>query len=401
MTGERLCITFGRRLLFAQALENGNDPLGLFKYLAKKWAVPKAPQDFTARRSLHLNTDSATGAVSNMGFLVLEALEALVSRGAEVLDKLALLAVNEDGLVSVLHYLFLVGESAYKDRTGEIFFIRGEIPAYGLPTIVRLEAIHFAANSSFVGTPRLEFKGHINGLTSSIPWDFEDNAHHPVVEGEDDGACLVKSHGLAFIPCATANIALDQGPQAPITKVISRTFVGLGLQDRVFDPAFDWMQECFTDQADGTYARHICMCRDPQQVEFAAGSYWGNVLLAHLRSAFPGHFLPEPVANADRKEERVERNAGAEAGAAVGGAGLHAGAGAEGKPQNVSHSTSVGAVPLLASQMTIVWSVVGGVGYGAFRIPGCGARTGRATLGLLAQSSGATATAPGTDAPPG
>ena len=94
-------------------------------------------------------------------------------RSTEGLNKLALLASNKYGLVSVLHYLFLVGESAYKDRTSEIFFIREEIPAYGLPTIVRLEAIHFAANSSFVVTPSLEFEGHLFGLDSSLPRDFE------------------------------------------------------------------------------------------------------------------------------------------------------------------------------------------------------------------------------------
>ena len=78
------------------------------------------------------------GAVSDMGFPVLEALGAFVSRGAEGLNKLALRAVNEDGLVSVLHSLFQVGYRAYKDGTGEIFAICGKITADGLPAIVRL-----------------------------------------------------------------------------------------------------------------------------------------------------------------------------------------------------------------------------------------------------------------------
>ena len=47
--------------------------------------------------------ESATGAISNMSFLVIEAVGALVLRGAEGLDNLALLVVNKDGLVSVLH----------------------------------------------------------------------------------------------------------------------------------------------------------------------------------------------------------------------------------------------------------------------------------------------------------
>ena len=218
----------GRHSLFTQVL-----------CLAKKWVFPKAPQDFTASHFLRSNTDSVTRAVSNTGFLVIEALGALVLRGAEGLDKIALLAVNKEGLVSFLHSIILVGDSAYEDGPGELFVIRGYILADGLPAIVRFEAIHFAANSSFVGTLRLEFEGHLAGLTSSLPQDFEDSAHKPVVEGEEDGARLVKSHGLALVPCATAEIALEQGPRAPITEVVSRAFPGLRIQDRAFDPALD------------------------------------------------------------------------------------------------------------------------------------------------------------------
>ena len=83
-----------------------------------------------------MNTDSATGDASDTVFPVLKALGDLVLRGAEGLNKIALLAVNKDGLIYVLHSLFLVGESTYKDGPGELFSIRGEIPANGLPAIV-------------------------------------------------------------------------------------------------------------------------------------------------------------------------------------------------------------------------------------------------------------------------
>ena len=122
-----------------------------------------------------------------------------------------------------------------------------------------------------------------------------------MVEGKDDGVHLVKSRGLAFIPCATAEIAHEQGLQAPITKVVSRAFVIFRIQDRTFDSSLDWMQASSTAQSDDTYTRHIHTRRDPQRVEFAAGSYRGNALLTHLRSAFPGHFLPDAVANAYQK----------------------------------------------------------------------------------------------------
>ena len=74
----------------------------------------------------------------------------------------------------------------------------GEIPADGLPAIVRLTAIHFSVNFSFVGTPRLEFEGPLAGLTSSLLWDFEDSVHQPAVKVEDDGARLVKLRGLTY-----------------------------------------------------------------------------------------------------------------------------------------------------------------------------------------------------------
>ena len=69
---------------------------------------------------------------------------------------------------------------------------------------------------------------------------------------------LVKSRGLAFVPCAAAEIALEQGPWALITEVISRGFTGLRLQDRTYNPELDWMQASLTAQVDRTYTGHIC-----------------------------------------------------------------------------------------------------------------------------------------------
>ena len=156
----------GHLSLFSQVLDKGDAPLGLFKYPAKKWVVPEAPQDFTASRSLRLNTDSATGAVSDTGFLVIKALGALVLRGDEGLDKLTLLALNEDGLVSVLRSLFQVGESAYEDGPGELFAIRSDITSDGLPAIVRLKAINFASN----GSPfRLDFQSPVGLRGQRVP----------------------------------------------------------------------------------------------------------------------------------------------------------------------------------------------------------------------------------------
>ena len=121
------------------------------------------------------------------------------------------------------------------------------------------------------------------------------------MEGKDDGVNLVKYRGLEFVPCTTAEIVLEQGLRAPINEVIYRVFASFRIQDHTFDPALNWMQASFTAQADGTHAEHIRMRRETHRVEFAAGSYWGNALLGHLRSAFLGHFFPKPGINADQK----------------------------------------------------------------------------------------------------
>ena len=215
----------GRRSLFTQVLDEGDAPLALYKYLAKKWAVPKYLQEFTASRSI--------------GFPVLKDPGTLVLRDSEGINELSLLAVNKDGLVSVLHSLLQVGESDYKVGPGELLAIRSEIPADRLPVIVRLEAIHFAANSSFVGTSKLKFEIHLAGLNSCLPQDFEDNNHQPEVKEENNGVHLVKSRGLAFVPCATVDIPLEQGSRAPIIEAISHAFVVLRIQDRAYDPDLD------------------------------------------------------------------------------------------------------------------------------------------------------------------
>ena len=71
------------------------------------------------------------------------------------MDNLSFLAVNGAGEVSVLHSLFCVGESAGDFTAGNLFALWGDIPAVGLPGVVRLEPLLFASNFSFVGTSRL------------------------------------------------------------------------------------------------------------------------------------------------------------------------------------------------------------------------------------------------------
>ena len=103
------------------------------------------------------------------------------------MDKLSFLAVNGVGEVSVLHSFFCVGESAGDFTAGDLFAIRGEIPAVGLPEVVRLEPLLFASNFPFVGTSRLEFASHLARLKSSLPCHFEDTAHQVADMAEAKG----------------------------------------------------------------------------------------------------------------------------------------------------------------------------------------------------------------------
>ena len=112
-----------------------------------------------------------------MGLPVLETLWNLVLWKIDGANKLSFLAVNSVGEVSVLHSLFCLGESAGEFTAGDLYAICGEIPADGLPVVVRLDPLLFASNFSFVGTPRLEFANHLSGLELSLPRDFKDTAH--------------------------------------------------------------------------------------------------------------------------------------------------------------------------------------------------------------------------------
>ena len=122
-------------------------------------------------------TNPATGAVAAARLPALKILRNLVLRKIDGVGKLSFLTVNGVREVSVLHPLFCAGESAYDFTAGNLYAIRSEIPAAGLPVVVCLEMLLFASNFPLVGTPRLEFAGHLAGLESSLARDFEDTVH--------------------------------------------------------------------------------------------------------------------------------------------------------------------------------------------------------------------------------
>ena len=236
----------GRHANHAEVLVETEAPIALYKHLAKYWAVTDTPPEDPGGRATRSTADPATGAVATVGIPVRETLWNLVLQKVDEFDKISFLAVNSVGEVSVLHSLFCVGESAGDFTAGDLFTIRGEIPAAGLPVVVRLEPLIFASNFPFVGTPRLEFSDHQSGLKSSLPWDFEDTAHQVAYGEADEGARRVQSRGLAFVPRATAAAALEGGPRPAVTDVLCCTFEALSQEDKAFDGALDWMQASFT-----------------------------------------------------------------------------------------------------------------------------------------------------------
>ena len=124
---------------------------------------------------------------------------------------------------------------------GDLFAIRGEIPAVGLPVVVRLEPLLFASNFPFVGKSRLELASHLAGLESSLPRDYEDTAHQVADREADEGARQVQSRGLAFVPRETAAAALEGGPRPAVTDVLCCKFEALSQDDKAFDGVLDWI----------------------------------------------------------------------------------------------------------------------------------------------------------------
>ena len=172
-----------RRASYAQVLVEREALIALYKHLARYWAVPDTPPEDPGGQATRSNADPATGAVAAVGLPFLETLRNLVLRKIDGVDKLSFLAVNCVREVSVLHSLFCMGGSAGDFMAGNLYAICREIPAAGLPMVIRLKPLLFASNFSFVGTPRLEFADHLVGLESILPRDFEDTAHQ-VADGE-------------------------------------------------------------------------------------------------------------------------------------------------------------------------------------------------------------------------
>ena len=83
-------------------------------------------------------------ALADTGRAPFKLLRSLADRRLEGLDLLALLTIDGDGLVTVLHLLFCIAASDYENGTGNLWDVKGEPPPpEGLPTLVKLLSLQF------------------------------------------------------------------------------------------------------------------------------------------------------------------------------------------------------------------------------------------------------------------
>ena len=89
-----------------------------------------------------------------------------VGSHTERVDRITFLAVDGDGLVSLIHPLVVVLGGKYQDETGDIWEMKGEIQVGNLLAMFKLTPLHFALNVSLLGAARMDFETHATALSS-------------------------------------------------------------------------------------------------------------------------------------------------------------------------------------------------------------------------------------------
>ena len=113
---------------------------------------------------------------------------------------LVLLTVSAQGVVGILHSLFLVPGEEYNNPLYPpiLWAILREIPASRMPRLYIISPLDFASNNVFYGTSEEEFELHVIRLTSILPRNLNFTVQQVSLK-EDDGARLVTSRGLMFL----------------------------------------------------------------------------------------------------------------------------------------------------------------------------------------------------------
>ena len=136
-------------------LENDVPPAALFAILANMWVFGGVEDKaFAEGRSSCAAVDLDVGDLAKTSRATFKLLRSLVWRHPEGLYRLALLSINGERMVVVLHSIFYMEASEYEDGPGDLWAVKGDIPSEGLPTLIKLLPLHFACNTAFRGTIR-------------------------------------------------------------------------------------------------------------------------------------------------------------------------------------------------------------------------------------------------------
>ena len=102
--------------------------------------------------------------------------------------------------------------------------VKGEIPADGLPTLVKLSPLHFGLKILFQENGWAEFEMALTLLSSFHPRYFYVTSHQvAAVEGE--GLSDICSRGLAFVPDDVDQAVLEVSPDCVATPIPKFAFV--------------------------------------------------------------------------------------------------------------------------------------------------------------------------------
>ena len=97
-----------------------------------------------ACRSTRAAINLDAGALLETDRATYEFLRSLTGHFLEGFDHIALLTIYGEGQVAVIHSLFCVTLSEYKDGLGYLWYIKGEFPSKGLPTLEMMSYLHVA-----------------------------------------------------------------------------------------------------------------------------------------------------------------------------------------------------------------------------------------------------------------
>ena len=120
-------------------MEDVTPPAALLYVLARKWESGVVEdKSFAAGRSSHVAVNLDVGALVETGSALFRILRSLAGRCLEGLNRITLLKIDGNRVVPVLHLMFCIADSEYKNRPGDLWAAKGDIPQEGLPTLVKL-----------------------------------------------------------------------------------------------------------------------------------------------------------------------------------------------------------------------------------------------------------------------